>query len=152
MYSSGQRWLILHTIDANSIFVTFEPSLTRVRSLSGSSPLAARRAIAGGKAWLSRLGLEFVRGFFFWFPAAASAAVFCLDRWSYFRPDPFEPGAAIPGAGAPLFWESMVVFLVCWIPLLLCCGRANQYSRATEAVLHEYGHKLRADLLRELEK
>jgi len=85
------------------------------------------------------------------FPVITSFAVFCLDRWSYFIRDPFEPGATIPVITETglFYWESLAVFFVCWILLTLCCWRSNQYSRATETVLREYGNKLHADLLQQ---
>jgi len=144
--SSGRRWLIFHTISSNSLFVTVDYSLTTVHSLSNLRPW---KAGTGGaiSAWLHRAGFGLVRNFFFLFPAIASFAVFCLDRWSYFIPDPFDPDFAIPGL-EPFFWRSLVVFFACWIPLMLCCIRARRYSSDTEKVLNQYGAKLRADLLR----
>jgi hypothetical protein len=146
-YGSGQRWLIFHTIISNSLFVTFDGSMSRVQSLDGATPLTVRSA-NGLKARLSRAAFQLVRTFFFLFPVFASAIVFGFDRWSYFRPDPFAAGGKIMGASGPFFWQSMLVFFVCWIPLAVCCGRSGQYSRATENVLHEYGNKLRGDLWR----
>jgi hypothetical protein len=147
--SSGRRWLIFHTIISNSIFVTADHSLSTVHSLSNLKPMkaGARGAIS---AWVHRAGFGLVRNFFFLFPVIASFAVFCLDRWSYFIQDPFDPDFAIPASSGldPFFWESMVVFFVCWIPLTLCCIRARRYSSDTEKVLYQYGAKLRADLLR----
>ena len=90
-YSNSQRWLILyHTIVANNLFVTFDRSATRIKSLRVSSPRLTRSA-QGTKGALNRLALSFSRDFFFWFPVVASAIVFYLDRRSYFQPDPFEP-------------------------------------------------------------
>jgi hypothetical protein len=146
--SNGQRWLIFHTIISNSLFVTFDGTLSRIQSLDGPSPLAAG-ANGGLKSWLSRVGFGFVRTFFFLFPVIACGVVFGLDRWSYFRPDPFDPEGDIAGTKGLFFWQSMLVFLACWIPLAVCCGRSSQYSRATEKVLREYGRKLRAHLVRE---
>jgi hypothetical protein len=145
--SNGQRWLIFHTIISNNLFVTFDRSLSRIQSLDGPSPLAAG---ANGrlKSRLSRAAFGFVRTFFFLFPVFACAVVFGLDRWSYFRPDPFAPNAEITGTGH-FFWQSMLVFFACWIPLTVCCGRSSQYSKATETVLREYGRKLRAHLVRQ---
>jgi len=143
--ASGQRWLIFHTIISNSLFVTFDGSMSRIQSLEGSTPLTVRAA-DGWKIRLSRAGVQIVRTFFFLFPVIASAVVFGLDRWSYFQPDPFAPDAAILGVSGPFFWTSMIVFFVSWIPLAVCCGRSSQYSRATESVLREYGEKLRVDL------
>ena len=147
--SSGRRWLIFHTIISNSIFVTVDHSLSTVHSLSNLKPMkaGARGAIS---AWVHRAGFGIVRNFFFLFPVIASFAVFCLDRWSYFIRDPFDPDFAIPASSGlePFFWESMMVFFVCWIPLTLCCIRARRYSSDTEKVLYQYGAKLRADLLR----
>jgi len=77
-----------------------------------------------------------------------SSIVFVLDRWSYFEPDAFTVGAQTPGVGSAFFWFSMVVFFVCWIPLVMCCRRSRLYSEATGRVLKEYGTRLRADLLR----
>ena len=51
MYSSGQRWLILHTIDANSLFVTFEPFAD-----SGSLPQRFK-PVGGPKCRCRRQGL-----------------------------------------------------------------------------------------------
>jgi hypothetical protein len=138
-YSSGQRWLIFHTIVANSVFVTFDRSLSRIDSLRGPNQLLATKG--------TLIALSFARGFFFWFPAAASALVFGLDRRSFFQPDPFTPGDP-PGTGAPFFLASTVVFIVCWIPLFFCCRRSAQYSRATENVVREYGERLQSDLVR----
>jgi hypothetical protein len=146
--SNGQRWLIFHTIVSNSIFVALDGSLSRIQSLDAPSSSIARAA--GGLARrLSRAAFGFVRSFFFLFPVSACAAVFVLDRWSYFRPDPFQPGALAVGAAGPFFWQSMLVFFACWIPLAVCCGRSSQYSKATENVLREYGGKLRAHLMRQ---
>ena len=49
---------------------------------------------------------------------------------------------------AAFFWFRLVVFFVCWIPLVTCCCRSRLYSEATGRVLKEYGTRLRADLLR----
>jgi hypothetical protein len=147
VYSSGQRWLIFHTLVANNLFLTFDRSMSRIQSLRGANPLLSRGA-KGAKGVLNRFALSFARDFFFWFGAAASLFVFVLDRLSYFQPDPFEPGAGPPGIDAPLFFASMVVFLACWIPLALCCHGAARYSRATDSVLRDYGESLQSDLLR----
>ena len=93
---NGQRWLIFHTIAANNLFVAFDRSMSRIQSLRGANRLLSAE-VKGTKGITSRLGLAFARDFFFWFPVAASAFVFYLDRRSYFQPDPFAPGAAIPG-------------------------------------------------------
>jgi hypothetical protein len=146
-YSSGQRWLIFHTIVANSVFVTFDRSLSRIDSLRGPNQLLARDA-TGMKGALNRHALSFARYCFFWFPVAASALVFGLDRYSFFQPDPFTPGDP-PGTGAPFFLASTVVFIACWIPLCFCCHRSAQYSRATENVVREYGERLQSDLVRQ---
>jgi hypothetical protein len=55
-YSSGQRWLIFHTIVANSVFVTFDRSLSRIDSLRGPNQLLARDA-TGMKGALNRHAL-----------------------------------------------------------------------------------------------
>ena len=145
-YSNSQRWLIFHTIVANSLFVTFDRSMSRVRSLRGANALMGGGG-KGLKGQLSALALSFANKFFFWFPILVSAFIFYLDRRSYFQPDPFAPGAAIPGASAPLFFESMVVFFLCWIPLVVCCVVSSRYSDPTGAVLREYGKRLQKDLL-----
>jgi hypothetical protein len=147
--SSGRRWLIFHTIISNNIFVTVDHSLLTVHSLSNLKPMKAG-ATGAISAWLHRAGFGIVRNFFFLFPVIASFAVFCLDRWSYFIPDPFDPNFATPASFGlkPFFWQSLVVFFVCWIPLTLCCIRARRYSKDTDKVLNQYGAKLRADLLR----
>src|SRR5262245_55615508 len=147
LYSRGERWRIFHTLVANNLFVTFDRSMSRIESLGGDNPLlGARRSDARGVA--SRLALSFARDFFFWFPVATSAFVFYLDRRSYFQPDPFAPELGIPGTSAPLFFESIVVYLACWVPLLVCCRAAARYSQATDNVLRDYGQQLQADLLR----
>jgi hypothetical protein len=144
--TSGRRWLIFHTIISNSLFVTVDHSLLTVHSLSNLKPMKAG-ATSAVSAWVHRAGFGIVRNFFFLFPVIGSFAVFCLDRWSYFIQDPFDPDFATPSLDA-FFWRSMVVFFVCWIPLTLCCIRARRYSTNTEKVLNQYGAKLRADLLR----
>jgi hypothetical protein len=145
VHSNGQRWLIFHSIAANNLFVTFDSSLPRVQVLRRPG---GREAVgSNSKNRICTHAFSFARDFFFWFPVTASAFVFALDRRSYFQPDPFAPAAAVPGANAPLFYESMAVFIACWLPLLLCCYSASRYSRSTETVLREYGRKLRSDLL-----
>jgi hypothetical protein len=140
-----QRWLIFHTVLANSLFVTCDPSLARVTSLK-PVPTTIRSAFGECGARINRIAFAFVRYFFFSFPVITCALVFGLDRWSYFIADPFAHEFAQPGVG-PFFWRSMAVFFLCWVPLAICCWRSSQYSRATEIVLREYGRKLGADLL-----
>jgi len=147
LYAKGQRWRIFHTLVANNLFVTFDRSMSRIDSLGGGNPLMSESP-RDVKGLPRRLALSFAREFFFWFPVVAAAFTFYLGRRSYFQPDPFVPGMEIPGAGAPLFYESMIVFLACWIPLLVCCKGAAQYSKATDCVLRDYGEKLQSDLLR----
>ena len=136
-FSGGERWRIFHTIISNCLFFTFQSFDNR--DLSNAN-VATRF-----KRWLNTVGLRLVRSFFFLFPVIASFTVFCLDRWSYFVPDPFDPNFATPGIG-PFFWRSMVVFFLCWIPVTICCWRARCFSISTETVLRDYGNKLRADL------
>jgi hypothetical protein len=136
-FSGGEPWRIFHTIVSNSFFFTFQSFDNR--DLSNAN-VAIRF-----KRWLNSVGLRLVRSFFFLFPVIASFTVFCLDRWSYFEPDPFDPDFAIPGIG-PFFWWSMVVFFLCWIPVTICCWRSRCLSMSTETVLREYGNKLRANL------
>ena len=145
MYSGAERWLIFHTIISNSLFFTLG-RLANVHSLAGPNSLTASPT-GENKGWLNRVGLELVRSFFFWFPVIASSAVFVIDRFSYFMRDPFHPMCAAPGLDDPFFWKSLVFFFVCWIPLMICCRRSSQYSRATEKVLREYRDTLHADLL-----
>jgi hypothetical protein len=147
-YSNSQRWLIFHTIAANNLFVTFDRSMSRIESLRGANRLMST-STKGMKGISSRVALRFARGFFFWFPVGVSAFVFYLDRRSYFQPDPFAPRSAVPGTSAPFFFESMVVFFACWIPLLMCCHGAARNSKATDNVLRDYGLKLQSDLLRQ---
>ncbi len=145
MYSGAERWLIFHTIISNSLFFTLG-RLAKVQSLAGPNSLAASPT-GENKGWLNRVGLELVRSFFFWFPVIASLAVFLIDRWSYRMRDPFDPTCAAPGFDDPFFQRSLVFFFVCWIPLMICCRKSSQYSRATEKVLREYRDALHADLL-----
>lgn len=144
MYSSEERWLIFHTINSNSFFVTLDRSLASVHSLDGPNPLKAS-ANSGFRGWMNKVGFGLVRSFFFWFPVIASFIVFCLDRWSYRIRDPFDPLFDYPEIGT-FFWRSLAVFFVCWIPLMFFCRKSSQYSRATEKVLREYKDKLDADL------
>ena len=136
-FSGGERWRIFHTIISNSLFFTFQPYDNR--------DLANADVATRFKRWLNTVGFGLVRSFFFLFPVIASFAVFCLDRWSYFVPDPFDPNFAVPGIG-PFFWQSMVVFFLCWIPVTICCWRARRFAMSTETVLRDYGNKLQADL------
>jgi hypothetical protein len=145
-YSDGQRWLIFHSIVANSLFVTFD-RVSRIDSLRGANPLFRENA-TGIRAAAARGAMSFARDFFFRFPAAVSLLVFCLDRYSYFQPDPFAPDMAAPGIAAPWFWASAIVFVVCWVPLFLCCRSSARFSRATTTVLRAYGERLQSDLLR----
>jgi hypothetical protein len=68
-------------------------SLSRIDTLGGVNPLLPR-APGGARAALMRHAMSFARDFFFGFPVAAATVVFCLDRLSYFQPDPFQPGVA----------------------------------------------------------
>jgi hypothetical protein len=145
-YSSGQRWLIFHSVVSNSLFITCDQSLAPVESLSAKRP--SQTNAGGFKTWWSAQAFAFLSRFFFDFPVFVSTVVFALDRWSYFEPDAFAVNAQTPGAGSAFFWFSMVVFLACWIPLVMCCRRSRLYSEATGRVLKEYGARLRADLLR----
>jgi hypothetical protein len=144
--SSAQRWLIFHTIAANNLFITCDRSLAPVESLGATRP--STNVYGGFTAWMSAQAFAFLSRFFFDFPVLVSAIVFVLDRWSYFEPDAFTVGAHTPGFGSPFFWFSLVVFLACWIPLVMCSRRSRLYSEATVRVLKEYGTRVRADLLR----
>ena len=137
MYHPGERWRIFHTISSNSLFFTLHSLHTPELLKAGVAARFSRR--------LSRVGFKIVRNFFFLFPVIASFVVFCIDRYSYFIPDPFDPTFAIPGVRT-FFWTSMVVFFACWIPLTICCWQSRHYSTATEKALHDYGNKLRIDL------
>lgn len=159
-YSAGERWLIFHTIVSNNLFVTCDPSLSIINSLKPVKSLKGyagfregrRSSVAaapGLRSRLSEVWFGFARSFFFLFPVVASFGVFILDRLSYRLRDPFLPGAPAPGTDIPFYNASAAVFYVCWLLLLICCLRSNQYSRATEKVLREYGGKLRVDLLRQ---
>jgi hypothetical protein len=83
-------------------------SLSRIDTLGGVNPLLPR-APGGARAALMRHAMSFARDFFFGFPVAAATVVFCLDRLSYFQPDPFQTGVAPLGANAPWFDASGVV-------------------------------------------
>ena len=143
---SGQRWLIFHTVASNSLFVACDRSLSPVESLGGPNPLSLRPD-PGVRVRMRSLAFSFVGRFFFDFPAVVCAIVFTIDRWSYLEPDAFAVEAQAPGMGSPFFWFSLGVFVMCWVPLVLCCRYSYRYSTATERVLREYGYKLRADLL-----
>ena len=134
-FSGGERCRIFHTIISNSLFFTFQPF--------DNQDLSKAKVATRFKRWLNTIGLRLVRSFFFLFPVIASFTVFCLDRWSYFVPDPFDPNFAIPGIG-PFFWWSTVVFFLCWLPVTICCWKARRFSISTETELREYGNKLRA--------
>jgi hypothetical protein len=136
MFSAGERCRVFHTIISNNLFFTFQSFDDQDSSNASVATQLKRR--------LKTVGLRVLRNFFFLFPVLAALAVFGLDRWSYFIPDPFDPNFASPGVG-PFFWWSMVVFLLCWIPLTICCWRSRYYSTSTETALREYGNNLRAD-------
>jgi hypothetical protein len=134
------QWLIFHTIISDSLFLNFDRPLARIHSLRGRNPT---RPLEGTRikrieCWLS----QFLGGFFFFFPSVACLAMFILDRLSYFQPSPFRPGAAVPGMEGEFFWPSLVVFLVCWIPLLACSWKARLDLTATETLLQKYRDKL----------
>ena len=145
-YSGGQRWLIFHTIVSNSLFATMDHSLSTVHSLSGPNPL--QTATSWFKRRLNKAAFGLVQTFFFLFPVIASLIVFVVDRLSYFLDDPFLPNGASEGTDRPFYWISLAVFVVCWLLLMICCWQSKRYSTATGNLLHEYGGKLRADLLR----
>ena len=136
-FSGGERWRIFHTITSNSLFFTFQTFDNR--------HLAKANVATRFKRWLNTAGLRLVRSFFFLFPVIASFTVFCLDRWSYFVPDPFDPDFGTAGIG-PFFWRSMVVFFLCWIPVTICCWRARGFSMSTETALRDYRSRLQGDL------
>jgi hypothetical protein len=144
-YTDEQRWRIFHSILANSVLLTLNHSLSRFQSLHqrGFIVQSARTPFA---EQLNRLSFTIVRSFFFAFPVVTSFAVFCVDRYSYFIPDPFEPHAALPDFHSAFFHQSLWVFVICWLPLALCCWRSRQYLVATEKILQEYAAALRRDL------
>jgi len=144
-YSSGQRWLIFHTIVSNSLFATMDHSLSTVRSLRGPNPLGT--ATSWLKRRVNKAAFGLVQTFFFLFPVIASLIVFIVDRLSYFLDDPFLPNGAAEGTERPFYWISLAVFVVCWILLLICCLQSRRYSTATGNLLQDYGGKLRGDLL-----
>lgn len=128
-----ERWRIFHSIISNSIFMNLDRSLTRIKSLR--QPIPSR--FGGPVSRLQEKASRGFGGFFFLLPPLACLVMFVFDRWSYFRPSPFRPEAAVPGLGS-FFWPSSLVFFVCWILLLICCVNAWLYMTATEAVLREY--------------
>jgi hypothetical protein len=142
-YSNDQRWLIFHTIAANALFETPDTSMASISSLGGPNPLTAR--VGGLKGLENQYGFRMIRSFFFLFPVITSVVVFCVDRYSYFVPDPFDPNGSIPGIEDPFFWPSMAGYVML-IPLAVCCLKASRFSRATESVLREYCVKLFEDL------
>jgi hypothetical protein len=138
LYSSRERWLIFHTINSNSIFITADPSFRSVDSLEGE----IKAASTGLKGWLNNVLFGLLRNFFSLFPVVAAFIVFVFDRRSYFIPDPFDPNFAEPLTESFFSW-SMVWFIVCWSLLTVCCWRSRRYSRDTEEVLRQYEHKLK---------
>jgi hypothetical protein len=141
LYSSRERWLVFHTINSNSIFITVYPSLRSIDSLEGE----IKAASAGFKGWLNNVMFGLLRNFFSLFPVVAALIVFVIDRRSYFIPDPFSPYFQCPGVNETFFWWSMWVFFVCWIPLAFFCWKSLDYSRDTEQVLRQYEDKLKAE-------
>ncbi|HLM55406.1 MAG TPA: hypothetical protein VK422_04715 [Pyrinomonadaceae bacterium] len=143
VYSSGQRWLIFHSLLSTNIFAACDHTLSSVRSLKEPD----RKPAGAGGGFVNRLGgvaFALIRGFFFMFPVVAAAAVFGLDRLSYEIFDPFEiDGRA---RATPFYTGSMVVFFITWVLLALCCWKSSLLSRHTEQVLGEYGKKLHAEL------
>ena len=135
------QWLIYHSIAANSAFVAFDDSMARVDDLRGESIPFVVTARPGIRGHIHRFAFGFARRFFFLFPMTASLAVWGMDFWSYFRPDPFE-GMQIAGWNEQFLYKSSATFLACWIPLVYCCLKSTRYSVATERVLHQYGEKL----------
>jgi hypothetical protein len=144
-----ERGRIYQTIISNSLFVIFD-HLPNVNSLAGENSLAATTAAANKRRrWPMRILLGFASSFFFWFPVIASIAMFVADHKSYNQwADPFALDCLPPGDGS-FYRESRIAFYVCCVPLIICCCKANLYSRATEKVLREYGEKLYAYLLEE---
>jgi hypothetical protein len=141
---NDRRWLIFHAVSANAVFETPNGSLMSVYSLRGANPLHAPDTSFRGR--VSKHGFRVLRSFFFVFPVFTSLMVFAMDRASYFMRDPFDRDTAGMGFNDPFFWPSLAAFVVLFIPLALCCRKASRFSRATEAVLREYGAKLMADL------
>lgn len=139
------QWLIFHSIAANSTFVAFDDSMARVDDLRGESPPFVVQARPGIRGLVHRFAFGFARRFFFFLPMTASLAVWALDAWSYFRPDPFE-GMQIAGWNQRFLYTSTATFLACWFPLVYCCLKSIRYSMATERVLHQYGEKLMRSL------
>jgi hypothetical protein len=101
----------------------------------------------GLRGRIHHLAFGFARRFFFLFPLVASLIVEGLDIWGYFRPDPFE-AMQVAGWNQQFLYESAFTFFLCWIPLGYCLVKSIRYSMATERVLHQYGDKLGAGLMR----
>lgn len=139
-YSSRERWLIFHTLNSNSIFITAYSSFRSIKSLEGEIEAAS----TGFKGWLNNVLFGLLRNFFSLFPVIAALIVFMIDRTSYFISDPFDPNFGEPPIEG-FFWGSMGWFLVCWSLLTVCCWRSRRYSRDTEEVLRQYEDKLKAE-------
>jgi hypothetical protein len=146
LYSREERWLIFHTINSNSIFITVYPSFRSVNSLEGE----IKPASTGFKGRLNRVLFKLLRSFFSSFPVMAALVVFAIDRRSYFIADPFDPNFNPPGITS-FFWTSLVVFLVTWIPLTIFCWMSVGYAHDTEKVLRQYEDKLKAERSNQLE-
>ena len=147
LYSNGQRWLIFHTIAASNLFVTFDRSMSRIQSLRGKNVLMSK---TGRREGTSRQTGAGICPRLLLSVSCRGIALCLLPRSTSgtFRSDPFVAGAKPLGADAPLYFESMVVFLACWTPLLVSSIAAVRYSRGTDAVLRDYGQRLQSDLLR----
>ena len=138
LYSRQERWLIFHTINSNSIFITVYPSFRSVNSLEGE----IQPASTGFKGWLNRVLFGLLRSFFSSFPVVAALMVFAIDRMSYFIADPFDPNFNPPEITS-FFWRSLVVFLLSWIPLTVFCWMSVGYAHDTDKVITQYEDSLK---------
>jgi hypothetical protein len=138
------RWLIYHTIDANSLLTNVDHSFASIKSLQRSNP--TNRSIAGKiAAGIDWCIFQEVNAFFFLFPVFSSIFMFIGDCRSYYSPSPYQLNDGIPTMNAN-DGTSKVVFTLFFLPLSVCCLRALLYSRNTEQILREYWQKIAAEM------
>jgi Protein of unknown function (DUF2934) len=157
-----RQWRVFHGIVSESVFTTFEKSLTPISGLrihhktDGGRPKVVWRVLTVIMhfGWTKRVGLQrlvlntFVQ-FVFWLPVLTSLFVFILDRLTYYQRSPFRDGIINPASGGnavelfPLWrWWFWGCFFVLFFVTLLSFA----YNRCTETTIREYHGELKNSL------
>ena len=144
-YAREHRWWIFHAVLTNSVYCCISRSFRPITKLTGKNP-ADEDELSSWQKRRCKMLHWLLEWLFFLFPVIVVLFVFGLDRGSYQRTDPFMSEGKPQGVDGAFFKASYILFFVFWIPLLLLCVKARQFSHATETIIREYFEVTRRDI------